>query len=264
MVSLRQNEMTTLPKPMQILERQLLNRSSLHPQILHRKHLILRLIPLHRHLRQVILAHQIHHIGGQHRSPLVLHDIRRILDNRVGNVRQHRLLPRDIVHESRQLGIRVILRTKDIDTTSLEFFGVVNDAIDRLRHIVHPHRLCQGMPSIHEGHNGESLRHDGKPIEEHVLVSEHLRGTDDGGPGIGLQDRLLALVFGAGPLAGGVGVGGRAAHVDQIVHLHFRAELGDCFGNFDVCLGHARGHFVVQIGEFLSVLEGLGVVILSD
>lgn len=104
---------------------------------------------------------------------------------------------------------------------------------------------------------------DCTPDSEHRLT-KHLGRTQDGRPGVHTEHGLLALKLGPRPLARRVGVGSGAAHVDQVVHLHLEAELGDGPGNVDVGLPHARGHLVIKEGELVGVLEGLGVVVLPD
>mmetsp|Transcript_30949 Transcript_30949/g.66912 ORF Transcript_30949/g.66912 Transcript_30949/m.66912 type:complete len:307 (-) Transcript_30949:637-1557(-) len=256
--------MTSRPVPVQVLEGHLLDRRGLQTQILHGEYLRLRVVSLRRHLREVILAHQIHHIRREVRLPLVLQHVRRVLDHRRGNFGQHRIQSRNIVDELGELLVGVILRSEDVDATSLELVRIIDDAIDRLGDVVDPYGLGEGVSSVDEGHDGESRGHVGVPVEELVLVAEHLRGADDGGPGVGLQDGLFALVLGPGPLAGGVGVGGGAADVDEVIHLHFLAEFGDGLGDGDVGLGQAGVYLVMEVGELVRVLEGLGVVVLAD
>mmetsp|Transcript_24552 Transcript_24552/g.52900 ORF Transcript_24552/g.52900 Transcript_24552/m.52900 type:complete len:205 (+) Transcript_24552:167-781(+) len=204
MISLCQNEMACLSKPVQVLERHLLNWHGLYAQILHREHLVLLLlscIPLCRHFREVILSHQVDHIRCQHGTPVVLENICSILDNLRGNIRQDWILPGDIVNEFRQLCVRIVLWTEAINTTSLELFRVVNDAVDRLGHVVDPYWLSEGVSSVHERDHREPLANVGIPIKQLILVSKHLRRTDNGCPRIRLEHLLLPLVLPTCPLA---------------------------------------------------------------
>mmetsp|Transcript_32927 Transcript_32927/g.79666 ORF Transcript_32927/g.79666 Transcript_32927/m.79666 type:complete len:323 (+) Transcript_32927:296-1264(+) len=266
MIALGQNEMSPLPEPVQVLESHLLDRCGLHSQILHREYLIvvrrLRRIPLGRHRRQVILAEQIDHIRREHRASLVLHHVGAVLDDLPRHVRQRGILPGDVVHEARELRVGIILGSEAVDATALELLGIIDDTVDRTRDVVHPHRLGESVSPVHEGYHGEAIGHVREPVEEAVLVAEQLRGTYDRGPGIRLEDLLLALVLGPRPLGRRVGAGRRAAHVDEIVHLQLGAKFGDGFGNPDVGLRHRGGYLVFQEGELARVLEGLGVVVL--
>ena len=103
MITFLQNEMTPLPKPMQILECNPLNRRTLRTQLLHGQHtilfILLGLISLLGTFRQIILTPQINHTGCNGGFACVLEDVACIFGDLGGNIGQSRFLIGNIVGE---------------------------------------------------------------------------------------------------------------------------------------------------------------------
>lgn len=267
LVSFHQLEVSTGTESVKVVEGNLLHGRRFDAKVLHGEDLVtsrLRIVLLLRHGGDVVLAPKLHEVGGEARRALILQHLGAGDGHRLGNVGHHGLLAGDVVHELGQLLVGEILRTEAVDGLALVLLGFVDDLGDGVGDVGHVHGLGEGMSTIDEGDDGEPSGDVGEPVEESVLGAKELGRSDDGGPRIGLADGLLPGVLGPGPLGLGVRGGGQAGHVDEIVHLHLGAQLGDGPGDVDVALLEGVVGLVLQKGELVLVGQGLGLVVLAD
>mmetsp|Transcript_44173 Transcript_44173/g.86681 ORF Transcript_44173/g.86681 Transcript_44173/m.86681 type:complete len:216 (-) Transcript_44173:400-1047(-) len=185
------------------------------------------------------------------------------LHNVQGNVDDLGFLFGDIYHELENFSVGEVLAPETVDRAPLELVGLLHNLSDCLRNIPHVHRLEQRPAVVDHRHEGAAPGDAREPVEEAVLRSKKLGRSQDGGPRIGLFDRILAVKLGPGPSRLGVFLRGEARDVDQIIHLHLGAELGNGAGNIHVRLLVAVVSFVEKRRELSGGIcgEGLGFVV---
>ena len=268
LVSLHELEVTAGSEPVQVAKGHLLHRRGLDAKVLHGQDLVvavrLRIVLLLRHGGDVVLAPQLHEVGGEARGALVLEDLGAGDGRGLGHVGHDGLLAGDVVHELSQLLVGEVLGSEAVDRPALVLLRLVHDLGDGVGDVGHVHGLGEGVAAVDEGDDGEPAGDVGEPVEEAVLGPEELGRPDDGGPRVGLADGLLPGVLGPGPLGLGVRGGRQARHVDEVVHLHLRAELGYGPGDVDVALLEGVVGLVLQKRELVLVGQGLGLVVLAD
>ena len=216
----------------------------------------------------VVLGPKVGQIGGEGgrrdgRLPK-LRDLAKGFGRRAGDVGEHGLLARNVVHELGQLTVGEIAGAEAVDGPALELFGLVDDAGDDVRDVGHVHRLGEGVAAVDHWDEGGPGGRVGEKVQKPVLRAEELGGTNDSHPGVRFPDGHLPLKLGPRPLGLGVGGGGKGGDVDEVVHLELRAELGDLAGDVDVGLLEGEVGLRSDERELVGGGEALGLVVLSD
>mmetsp|Transcript_3115 Transcript_3115/g.8940 ORF Transcript_3115/g.8940 Transcript_3115/m.8940 type:complete len:204 (+) Transcript_3115:380-991(+) len=162
----------------------------------------------------------------------------------------------EIQHETSQLIMSVIRGTKTVDSAALKLAGVICDSSNGLGYIHCPDRLRQGFSTIDEWNKAKGLGHIRIIMEELVFSSEQLCWADNGGPWINLLDCLFSLELGTRPLRGVIRASVGRRYMDQIVHLHLHAQLGNLLGDSHIHIFKGIVLLKAHVGEFVN-LNGL-------
>mmetsp|Transcript_29805 Transcript_29805/g.88471 ORF Transcript_29805/g.88471 Transcript_29805/m.88471 type:complete len:234 (+) Transcript_29805:577-1278(+) len=120
------------------------------------------------------------------------------------------------------------------------------------------------MPAIDERDGRVHPSSIGKPVEELILWPEELGRPDDCSPGEGLFDSLLSLKLRTRPFRFRFGVSGERRDVNEIVHLHLRAQLGDGSRYVDIALFECEVRLHVDVGKRLLRGRSLSLIVLAN
>mmetsp|Transcript_20319 Transcript_20319/g.47751 ORF Transcript_20319/g.47751 Transcript_20319/m.47751 type:complete len:328 (+) Transcript_20319:341-1324(+) len=232
MISIDATEMTRISESMEVTEGLLFDGGCFDSKVFHGKNLpFFFLVPVFFccHFWEDVSAPQLGHVFVEGHKRLETQCLSHQHVILFGNMHDLFVLLGKIQNELPEFLVGVVRWTKTVNGATLELPGGIGDAGDSLRNIGGPNGLGEHRTVSEDRNHLVHFRHVGKIMEEFVLRSKELGGTNNRRPRIYFTDSLLSEPLGAGPFGGMVFGHTESRYVNEVVNLHLEAQFRNLF-----------------------------------